>query len=114
MSNDMEKKSIYQDIPSELPEELFDTMVETGSLRLERIVSRGHTTPIGQWYDQDHDEWVMVVRGSAVLIFESDGRRMVMEPGDYVIIPAHERHRVEWTSEHEDTVWIALHYGAVK
>ncbi len=83
-------------------------LVRFGAVRVERIVSRGHASPPGFWYDQDEDEWVMVLAGAARLRFEADDRVVEMGPGDAVTIPAHVRHRVDWTSPDEDTVWLAV------
>jgi cupin 2 domain-containing protein len=79
-------------------------------MRLERIVSAGHATSPGQWYDQDTNEWVVVLSGRAGLRFEDESEPRVMGRGDYVLITAHRRHRVEWTDPDEPTVWLALHY----
>ncbi len=106
----MEKTAnIFADIPGHLPEEIFSRIIENRNFRLERIVSQGHATPEGQWYDQEEDEWVMLLRGGAVIGFE-DGRRVEMAPGDHLLIPAHSRHRVESTAAGEKTVWLALHF----
>ena len=110
----MKKKNLFQGIPENFTEEYFDDIIETTGFRLERIVSRGHVTPEGTWYDQDHDEWVMVVQGRAVIVFEQGNTEIEMGPGDHILIPAHERHRVEWTIENEDTVWLALHFRSDK
>lgn len=83
-------------------------------MRLERIVSTGHATPPGQWLDQDTNEWVAVLRGRAALRFEDEEGPRVLGPGDCALIPAHRRHRVEWTDPDEPTVWLALHYGEDK
>jgi len=107
----MDKKNIFQGIPHELQEEFFETVTETDSFRLERIVSRGHSTSEGEWYDQEQDEWVILLKGRAELLFEEGSRRLEMGPGDHVLIHSHQRHRVEWTSEDEDTVWLALHFS---
>lgn len=104
--------NIYRDIPKELANELFETLVEKEGCRLERIVSLGHTTPDGQWYDQDWDEWVIVLKGKAALQLEGKNKLHEMYPGDYLLIPAHLRHRVAWTDPDGETVWIALHFGA--
>lgn len=77
-------------------------------MRVERIVSRGHTSPDDFWYDQDEHEWVLVLSGRAVLRFE-DGD-VALGPGEHVDIPAHVKHRVQWTSPGEDTVWLAVFY----
>lgn len=103
--------NLLRDVPQENPEELFGEIAHGPGIRIERIVSTGHTTPEGEWYDQETDEWVMVVQGKARLSFD-DGGDLDMGPGDHVLIPAHCRHRVAWTSPGEPTVWLAVHYGA--
>jgi len=106
----MKKYTIFKEISGRLEEELFQDILQERVFRLERIVSKGHATPEGQWYDQEQDEWVMVLKGRAGLRFEEGGETVTMEPGDYLLIPAHRRHRVEWTSEAEETIWLALHF----
>jgi cupin 2 domain-containing protein len=88
-----------------------DVLVETPACRLERIVSTGHATPVGEWLAQERDEWVLVLRGGARLHFEGEAEPRVLRPGDHVVIPAGRRHRVEWTDPSEPTVWLALHYS---
>ena len=102
---------LFCDIPDRLPEELSETLVDAGSVRIERIVSAGHASPEGFWYDQSQHEWVVVLRGAARLRFEDEDDLLDMGPGDFVNIPAHKRHRVEWTTPHGPTVWLAVHYG---
>ena len=92
-----------------LPEELFDVLVESGDLTIERIVSRGHTSPASGWYDQARSEWVLVVQGAARIEFETEGM-VELEAGHYLNISAHTRHRVAWTAPDKDTVWLAVHY----
>ena len=106
----MEVNSVFDNIPEHLPDELFEELLKTESFRLERIVSRGHSTPPGQWYDQEKNEWVMVLKGRAGLSFEGEDEIVVMERGEYIHIPAHQKHRVEWTDPKEETLWLALHY----
>lgn len=101
--------NLFLDIPSDLPAELFDILVESDAVRIERIVSRGHATPAGQWYDQHRHEWVLLLQGAARLAF-ADGREVAMAPGDWLQIPARQRHRVAWTDPGQDTVWLAVHY----
>jgi len=102
--------NLFDAIPGDLPGELFETILETGGFKLERIVSAGHATPPGEWYDQDADEWVILLRGRAGLRFEGEAELQVLEAGDYVLIAAHRRHRVEWTEPGVKTIWLALHY----
>lgn len=89
--------------------EVFETLLERPGLRLERIESHGEATPVGDWYDQADDEWVVLLCGAAGLRFEGDAAVHTLAPGDYVFIPRHRRHRVEWTSAAAPTVWLALH-----
>jgi cupin 2 domain-containing protein len=106
----MELKNLYDQIPSDLPEELFTEVLKTGTFRVERIVSQGHASPEGFWYDQEQNEWVIVLQGAARIRFEGEMEPVELRPGDYLTIPAHRRHRVEWTAPDERTVWLAFHY----
>ncbi|MEN8171238.1 MAG: cupin domain-containing protein [Pseudomonadota bacterium] len=104
----MKKSNLFQDIPESLPQEILETLLQRDGLRLERIVSDGHATAEGEWYDQEWDEWVILLSGSATLLFENGESRQLI-PGDYLLIPAHCRHRVEATDQQEKSVWLALH-----
>jgi len=90
--------------------EVLETLAETGSFRLERIVSTGQSTPPGEWYDQDRDEWVALLTGSATLRFQEPDEVVPLAPGDWLLIPAHRRHRVEQTALDSESIWIALHF----
>lgn len=104
-------RNVFRDIPDVLPDEMFQRInSESGTARIERIVSRGHVTPPDQWYDQDQTEWVLLLRGAAILRFEEGERRVELQPGDYIEIAVGVRHRVEWTAPDVDTVWLAIHY----
>jgi cupin 2 domain-containing protein len=102
--------NLFRPEPARRPDELVEVLVRAGRIRLERIVSSGHATPPGQWLVQDQDEWVTVLQGRAALVFEGGPGPVEMVPGDYLIIPAARRHRVEWTDLDGPTVWLALHY----
>ena len=102
--------NLYENIPDSLPEELVDIIASGGGIRIERIVSRGHSSSSGYWYDQDRNEFVVLLKGSAGLRFEGSEDTVVMRPGDWINIPAHGKHRVEWTDPNQDTVWLAVHY----
>jgi cupin 2 domain-containing protein len=103
-------KNLFTDIPREMPEEICTPIVQADDVRIERIVSRGQESPPGFWYDQETDEWVLLVKGSALLrIF--DGREIALTPGDHVLIPRHVRHRVERTAKDGETVWLAVHFS---
>jgi cupin 2 domain-containing protein len=105
-----EMGSLFEGIPSELPEELFDTISSTDDVNIERIVSRGHASPEGFWYDQENNEFVLVVKGSAGLKLENEDDIVVLKAGDYLNIEAHVKHRVEWTDSTCETIWLAVHY----
>lgn len=100
--------NLFTKLPAHLPEELFNTLLEAKNLHIERIVSHGHASPEGFWYDQDQHEWVLVLQGAARLSIE--GETIELKLGDYINIPAHQKHRVDWTTPHEPTVWLAVFY----
>jgi cupin 2 domain-containing protein len=102
--------NIFAELPQSLSEEVFQEIIQGERFRLERIISFGQATAAGQWYDQEQHEWVVLLSGAAGLRFEGESLR-VLHPGDFVNIPAHTRHRVEWTDEQKTTVWLALHYS---
>lgn len=101
--------NLFTAIPENLPEELTTVLQAGKDVRIERIVSRGHCSPDGFWYDQPDHEWVLVLKGAARIEFED--RVVEMKPGDYLTIPAHTKHRVAWTTPEEPTIWLAVHYG---
>jgi len=100
--------NLFREIPDTLPNEIIETLLSASTMRVERIVSHGHSSPEGFWYDQDQHEWVVVLKGAARLQFEDEV--IDMQPGDFINIPAHQCHRVEWTTLDEPTVWLAVHY----
>jgi cupin 2 domain-containing protein len=79
-------------------------------VRIERIVSTGQASPPGFWYDQPWTEWVLLLAGAAGLLFEDEPTPRPLKAGDYLLIPAGQRHRVEWTDATQPTVWLAVHY----
>lgn len=103
--------NLFSGIPTDLPDELFETLLEHDDVRIQRIVSHGHASPEGFWYDQDRHEWVLLLTGRARLLVEGQ-ESVLLQPGDVINIAAHRRHRVEWTTPDEPTVWLAIHYGA--
>ncbi|MFQ5652509.1 MAG: cupin domain-containing protein [bacterium] len=107
----MAKQNIFTDIPDQFSEEILESLVETNQFALKRILSRGQATPRGQWYDQERDEWVVLLSGAAGLSFEGSREVMTLRPGDYLHIPAHRKHRVEWTDRQQATVWLALYFA---
>jgi len=100
--------NLFTDLPENIPDELLKTLFESAHVRIERIVSHAHASPDGFWYDQDEHEWIIVLKGAARLQFEDS--IVEMKPGDFVNIPAHRKHRVEWTTPDEPTIWLAVFY----
>ncbi len=101
--------NLLEGIPDLLTEERFEELASAESVTVERIVSRGHTSPETGWYDQPRHEWLLVLQGRGVVAFE-EGEEVTLGPGDHLLIPAHRRHRVAWTAPDEVTVWLAVHY----
>ncbi len=106
----MNTENLFTDIPETLPDELIETIHESDNIRIERIVSAGHCSNDGFWYDQETSEWIVVLSGRARLEFASDDKPVELGPGDYLNIPAHRRHRVAWTDPQTKTIWLAVHY----
>lgn len=105
----MNTSNIFTNIPAPLKEELFEEILSSKNLKIERIVSYGHTTKENEWYNQDSHEWVILLQGKAVISFE-DEDDITLKPGDYLNIPAHKKHRVSWTQDSSETIWLAVHY----
>lgn len=104
-----ESGNLFEQLPADLDQEVFQTLLTHGSMQLERIVSRGHASPDDFWYDQPRNEWVMVLQGAAVVAIAGRGE-VRLEPGGYLNLPARTRHRVAWTAPDTETIWLAVHY----
>lgn len=103
-----EKVNIFS-LPSVLPdEEIFEQLIPDRGVLIERIISTGQSSPDGFWYNQNRDEWVVLLQGRATIVWQ-DGRVKVLEPGDAIFIPAHEHHRVAQTSSDPPCIWLAVH-----
>jgi len=88
--------------------EIFENILTGRNLKIERIISAGQTTPAGEWYDQETDEWVVLLQGEAELEFEN-GEKTPLQSGDYIFLPAHYKHRVSKTSQKPPCIWLAIH-----
>lgn len=106
----IEGGNLFEGVPANLPAEQSTALLAAPNVRIERIVSRGHASPADFWYDQDKPEWVVVLAGSAAIRFEGEPAPRPLKRGDYLHIPAHMRHRIEWTATDEPTIWLAVHY----
>jgi cupin 2 domain-containing protein len=92
-----------------LKDEIFEDILKSKEFRIERIISNGQSTPDGEWYDQEQNEWVILLKGSACLTLENNDK-IVLNEGDYINLPAHFKHRVEWTDKNQTSIWLAIHY----
>lgn len=101
------KKNIFKNIPASMHSEITEILALKGSVRFERIVSTGQVSPEGFFYDQDEDEFVIVVKGKSVMSF-SNGSKITLNEGDYFNIPKGLKHRVDFTEN--PTVWLAVFY----
>jgi cupin 2 domain-containing protein len=99
-------RNLFAKLPKGMDREDFLTVFENSSAKIERIVSHSHSSPPGFWYDQDWDEWLIIMRGSATLEFEG-GELVELKEGDYLTVAKHIKHRVVRTSR--QTVWLAVH-----
>jgi cupin 2 domain-containing protein len=113
MSEDQRKpelKNIFFPFPVPAAGEWVETLLQTKSFHLERIVSHGHISPDNFWHDQDHSEWVILLSGGARLLFANQNEEIELHPGNYLNIPAHRKHRVVWTDPDQPSVWLTIHY----
>lgn len=106
----MSESNFFANIPQNLPDELFETIVQSDNVKIEKIVSDGHTSPLNFWYDQDQNEFVLLIQGSAIIEFEND-ESIELKVGDYQIISAHHKHRVSYTDKNKKTIWLAIFYS---
>jgi len=106
----MKVTNLFEGIPTNLPAEMVENLVVSKDVRIERIVSKGHQSPSDFWYDQAENEWVLLVKGETKLRFETNNEVVHLTAGMHVNISAHQKHRVEWTRENEETIWLAVFY----
>lgn len=111
MSHAIVAGNLRLDLPHEMHEEYIQVLATGRDVHIERIVSQGHSTPTGTWYDQDRHEFVLLVQGAAGLRIEGEGADRELKPGDHILIPAHCRHRVTWTAPGCETIWLAVHFA---
>lgn len=103
--------NLFDPLPDAHAGEVVEALLSQPGLRIERIVSHGQASPPGFWYDAPRREWVLLVSGAAILRFADEEELRRLDPGDFLDIAAHRRHRVEWTDPARPTVWLAVHYG---
>ncbi len=101
--------NIFEQIPDDLSQEVFESLVKGKNINIERIISKGQCSPDTGWYDQQQNEWVMILKGEAIISFDDD-TSVTLKEGDYLDIKAHQKHRVAWTKPDIETIWLAVHY----
>jgi cupin 2 domain-containing protein len=104
-------QNVFDDIPDKVPLEIFQDILVTDKLTIERIISKGQTSPDTGWYDQEENEWVVVLQGHAKLRFEQDNQLVELTSGSFINIKAHTKHKVEWTCPDQHTIWLAIFYN---
>lgn len=101
-------ENIFNHIPEKISKELCQTLLYNNQIKIERVISKGHSSAVNDWYDQIQDEWVIVLEGQAILQFESSPCFVTLKSGDYLLIPAHKKHRVHWTDPDHKTIWLCV------
>ena len=106
--------SLFTDLPLNLSQEVFETLASGKNVRIERIISYGQSSPDGFWYDQDEAEWIVVLKGEAKLLLDGELGVVHLTAGEYLLIPAHKKHRVDWTAPNESTIWLAVFFDEMQ
>ncbi|MEK6888897.1 MAG: cupin domain-containing protein [Nanoarchaeota archaeon] len=105
----VKKGNIFSKEPSDKSKEIFETIIQSKNCKIERIISHGQETTKGKWYNQEENEFVIVLKGNAKILFENK-ETIALKEGDYIDIPKNIKHRVEETSDKEGTIWLAVFY----
>ncbi len=106
----MKIKNIFSDIPKDLSKEIFEQIIAVDKIKIERIISKGHSAPDNKWYNQKRSEFVIILKGNAELLFEKNNKIIKMKKGDYINILKHVKHRVIKTNPEKETIWLAVFY----
>jgi len=101
--------NIFKDIPPSLPEEIITKLLSNEQVRIERILSRGQTSPTEGWYEQHENEWVLLIQGAAIIEFDNT-EDVYLSAGDHITIPKMQKHRVKWTEPTSTSIWLAVFY----
>lgn len=101
--------NLFESLPEDMSDEVFSDIVQGNNIKIERIISKGQTSPKSEWYDQEENEWVIVLKGEAKLSFQNNNV-VHLVAGSHLNIPAHTKHKVTWTTPNQETIWLAVHY----
>ncbi len=102
------KQNLLTNVPTSIPDEIFETIISELNIKIERIISTGHKSEPDFWYDQDQSEWILLLKGEARLQFED--KTIHLTSGDYLNIAPHQKHRINWMTSEEKTIWLAVFY----
>ena len=102
------RQNLLTGVPTSIPDEIFETIISKSNIKIERIISKGHKSEPNFWYDQDQSEWILILKGEARLQFED--KSIYLTSGDYLNIAPHQKHRIDWTTPEEETIWLAVFY----
>lgn len=101
-------ENIFNNLIINKEKEQFFDLLKKENIRVEKIVSNGQISPNDFWYTQDENEFVIILKGEAVLEFED--KEIPLKVGDYINIESNVKHRVKYTSKEELTLWLAIFY----
>lgn len=101
--------NIFDVIPNNINEEVFDILLQNDRITIERIISKGQSSPKSGWYDQNENEWVIILKGAATISLE-ESDDISLSAGSHLHIPAHTKHQVKWTDPDIETIWLAVFY----
>lgn len=101
--------NIFKDIKIDNENEQFIDLLKHENVRIERIVSNRQCSPIDFWYEQEENEFVLLLKGEAILEFEN--KEVILKEGDFINIPSKRKHRVKYTSKEIPTIWLAIFYN---
>lgn len=102
------KKNVFENIIIDKEQEQFFELIKNDNIRIEKIVSNGQSSPINFWYEQKENEFVLILKGNAILEYED--KDVILKEGDFVNIKAFTKHRVKYTNKDEPTIWLAVFY----
>ena len=101
----MRPRRVIPEADMPLHGERFDELLQTNNVRIERILSAPGST--SGPYDQEQDEWVLLLQGQAIL--EVEGERVELRVGEAFFLPARTVHKVLDTSKEPPCIWLAVH-----
>ncbi|WP_121628419.1 cupin domain-containing protein [Poseidonibacter antarcticus] len=102
------KNNIFENIIIDKKQEQFFELIKNDNIRIEKIVSNGQSSPINFWYEQKENEFVLILKGNAILEYEH--KEVILKEGDFINIPAFTKHRVKYTNQMQPTIWLAIFY----